>query len=391
MAQPEIAPEHLPRVRTRTGALERAREIAPAIEAAAEKIEAAGGLPDAIVDAIDDARLFWSLVPSDLGGHEADILEAFEVVETLARADGSTGWNVMTNMINCAHYAGQCGEAALGPLFRDSKRTIIAGQLAPMGTARPVEDGYLVSGRYGFGSGASYANWIAAGARVVADDDDRELVFLIPRERVELKGNWQVLGLVGTASYDYEISEQFVPDELTVVRGSVAHRGHPTLRLGQPVIAAAGHAAVALGIAERATQELITIIERKQRPGIVPVREQQLFLHDFALFEGKLAAARAHCFAVYGHALDLVTSGSELDELTYHQCRQVATTATKAALDMVELAYRWTGTNALRNPHPLGRCLRDIHGATQHIYVDETTMVDAGPSILASCRTCAAG
>jgi len=63
--------------------------------------------------------------------------------------------------------------------------------------------------------------------------------------------------------------------------------------------------------------------------------------------------------------------------------RQSATYAHQVAADIVRFCYTWGGSDALRNPSPLGRAMRDISGATQHVYIDPLTMVDAAPALLA--------
>ena len=35
-------------------------------------------------------------------------------------------------------------------------------------------------------------------------------MFFVPRDRVEFAGNWDVMGLVGTGSFDYVVPEQVV-------------------------------------------------------------------------------------------------------------------------------------------------------------------------------------
>ena len=97
-----------------------------------------------------------------------------------------------------------------------------------------------------------------------------------------------------------------------------------------------------------------------------------------------MAAARSYCFDVFGAALAAVTTGDDYTELQYQRIRQAATLVTKAAYDTVEFAYQWSGSTGMREPHPLGRCMRDMHAATQHVYVDATTLVNSGPVILSS-------
>ena len=56
----------------------------------------------------------------------------------------------------------------------------------------------------------------------------------------------------------------------------------------------------------------------------------------------------------------------------------MTTYATHVAADTVRFAYRWAGSDALRQPSVLGRCFRDMHAATQHVFVDNNTLSDAG-------------
>lgn len=41
------------------------------------------------------------------------------------------------------------------------------------------------------------------------------ICYIVPADRVELKGNWDVMGLCGTGSYDYEVPEQFISEGQT--------------------------------------------------------------------------------------------------------------------------------------------------------------------------------
>lgn len=361
--------------------------IGPAIRAQADATEQLGTLPAAVVDMLDEANLFWLLVPTELGGHGADVIETLRVIEEVSRHDGSTGWSLMANACITGFFAGHCADAALETMYRPGARTILAGMFGPVGHAEPTRGGFIVRGRYSFGSGSSHATAIGGGA-LLHDENGAplELIFLVPSDQVTFLGNWDVVGLVGTGSFDYEVEEQFVGSDFVVRRaGGNPRRGQATQRLGLQIIGSAGHAGVALGIAKRAVEELAKVVmSGKRRPGVVPVVEQQHFLHEFARQEAALAAARAFCFEAFSTALDTVTASEPYRELEYQRIRQATTYVTSVAHEVVEFAYHWGGSTGLRHPHPLGRCMRDMHGATQHIYVDTTTMVNAAPTILAS-------
>ena len=72
------------------------------------------------------------------------------------------------------------------------------------------------------------------------------------------------------------------------------------------------------------------------------------------------------------------------DPNTHTPTRVRATThATESAATVVSFAYRAAGSDALRNGGVLQRCFRDVHAGTQHLFVDEKTMVDAAKVLLA--------
>ncbi len=62
---------------------------------------------------------------------------------------------------------------------------------------------------------------------------------------------------------------------------------------------------------------------------------------------------------------------------------QANTHATVVAADVVRWCYTWSGSDGLRHPSALGRCLRDMAGATQHVLVDPNTLVGIAPGLLA--------
>ena len=74
--------------------LERARELAPVIAAAAEQIERERRLPPPLVQSLHDGGFFRLLLPRALGGSELDPATFVQITETLAAADASTAWVV---------------------------------------------------------------------------------------------------------------------------------------------------------------------------------------------------------------------------------------------------------------------------------------------------------
>jgi alkylation response protein AidB-like acyl-CoA dehydrogenase len=371
-----------------------ARELAPLIEAEAEAGEAACEITPEVVDALAGAGLFGLMVPTVLGGTEAGLLPTLEVFEEVSRADGSTGWSLLANASTSSFAGAYTGDDAARTMFDGPGRAIHAGMFAPVGSAEIDDGGYRISGHYRFGSGSEHATWMGGGTFEKRNGDlalDAGTgmpvirAFFVPKERVEMRGNWDVMGLVGTGSFDYDVPEQFVDAGYTFpLLTPTVHRGGPVYHLGVLGLTSTGHAAFALGVGRRALDEVIEIARSKQRFGSTAVRDQQMFQYDLAHHDAALSAARALVFDVFGAAEATVEAGSELSMLELQRLRQATTYVTHVAADATRFAYLWAGSNALRSPSALQRCFRDIHAGTQHVFVDNSTFTATAQLLLGS-------
>ena len=58
--------------------------------------------------------------------------------------------------------------------------------------------------------------------------------------------------------------------------------------------------------------------------------------------------------------------------------------AMEAALQAVEIAYELTGSSAVYDSHPIGRCFRDIRAARQHIVFSGGRFADYARGLFAA-------
>lgn len=371
-----------------------ARSLAGVVEAGSDRSEAQGFLAEETVAALRASGLLSILLPRELGGLESDPLTAIEVIAEVSRADGSTGWTLMAGMVTNGIAAAYFGDDAVDAMFGSGTGVVCAGQFAPRGEAHPEGDGFRVQGRFGFGSGAGHADWLFGGFRTIRDGCPEQLEnglpnvlgVCVPAARATLDGNWDVMGLNGTGSYDYEIPDQYVPVGFTFpLFAAGPRRGGPLYRLGIHGLTALGHAGYALGVGRRALDELALLAARRKRLGAETLVSQEAFQRDFGVAEASFRAARGY---VLGAFADLYRAAAT-DEITLEQradCRMATTWATRTAAEVSRFAYLKAGSDGLRNPSIIQRCFRDMHAGSQHLFVDENTFVDAARVLLGTAE-----
>jgi hypothetical protein len=106
---------------------------------------------------------------------------------------------------------------------RVSPESVAAGAFRLNGTARAVEGGDIVSGRWSLGSGIPHATWALGGGHIYDGEALREglnggpvpLIAFFPKAEADVLEMWHVAGLCGTGGHDYQVSELFVPEHRT--------------------------------------------------------------------------------------------------------------------------------------------------------------------------------
>ncbi|MDB5714515.1 MAG: hsaA [Sphingomonadales bacterium] len=370
----------------------RARQIGPLIRAEALNTEQGNTLSPASIAAMRDTGLFWAAVPVEVGGFGCRLVTAIQIMEEVAFADGSSGWSLMANKLATAVAGAFAGDDAVQEIFGGSELPILAGMFGPGGKVEAVDGGYRGSGKFSFGSGCGHADWIGGGMFLMENGANKLLpngapqvrVCFVPRDKVVFTGNWDVTGLSGTGSFDYEITDQFVPSDFTMERTELKpQRGGPVFDLGLQAFGCAGHAAMALGIARRALQEIALISTSKKRvASSLLISESPIFRYGFSEYEANYQAMRAYVLKVFDDAERLAESGQPVPAKERQRLRQATAWSHNTAADIVDFCHLWGGSASIRKPTALGRCLQDMHVATQHIFVDQHILADVAPTLL---------
>lgn len=169
-------------------------------------------VPQASIDALQEAGFFLALQPERWGGYELDPQDFFRMQIAIAEGCMSTAWASGIVSVHTLQIA-LMDERAQEAIWKDDIHTRISSSYAPMGKVEVVDGGFNFSGRWGWSSGSDHCTWALLGA-IVPNDGYR--TFLIPRTQYKIEDTWHSMGLEGTGSNDIVIEEPvFVPEYMT--------------------------------------------------------------------------------------------------------------------------------------------------------------------------------
>jgi alkylation response protein AidB-like acyl-CoA dehydrogenase len=356
------------------------RPLLERIRAAADAIEAERRLPLELVDGLADAGVFRACVPRGLGGAELHPSALVDVLAAVAAADGSAGWCAMIGATSGV-VAAYLDDAVAREIYASDPRIVTGGVFAPLGTAVAERGGYRVTGRWPFASGCEHCAWLMGGC-LVRDGDmpPQARMMLFPASAVRVIDTWTVAGLRGTGSHDIAVDGVFVPADHAVSLATDRPRSRGPL-YAFPVfgLLAVGIAAVALGIARAAIDELVRLAAEKTPQGSRRrLGERSVVQAEVARAEALVRAGRAFLDDAIARAWQAAEASGAIPTHDRAVLRLAATHATMNAARATDLAYTAGGGTSVYATSPLQRCFRDVRVATQHAMVGGSTLELAG-------------
>jgi alkylation response protein AidB-like acyl-CoA dehydrogenase len=358
-------------------AVERARGLAPLIAASADEIERLRRLPYALVDAMHEAGLFRLLLPRLLGGTELDPPTFVRVTDALARVDASTAW-VVCQTNGCSMVAAYLAPAAAREIFGGEPAGVLAWGPPSDSRAVVVDGGYRLSGTFNFASGSRHATWLGGQAPIVETDgtprrrngrpERRTLLF--PASSATLKDVWHVIGLRGTGSDSFSVSELFVPHAHAILRDDPAERRYqaPLYCFPQGSLYASGFAGVAMGIARSLLDDFFALARDKTPRGYArTLRESAVTQSRVARAQAQLDSARVYLLSSLREIWREVGRSGALGLDQRVTIRLAASYAIQQAREVADFAYHAAGGSAVFTSNAFERRFRDIHTVAQQL------------------------
>jgi alkylation response protein AidB-like acyl-CoA dehydrogenase len=366
----------------------RAAALGDLLRSNAMRADADRRIPDENIDALTSAGLLKVLMPTRLGGHQADFTTLMKVISTLARFCGSTAWEA--TVINVTGFGlGLYEDRAQHEVLGTNPDARMCGVFAASATSKAVEGGLLVTGKWPYASGCLHAEWAGLGVPVV-DSSGMQIdqgLAMIPMDQLTIEDTWHVVGMRGTGSNTLVAEDVFVPSyrilSASQALGGVTateHKDEELYRAPFAPVLALVLVAPLLGLAQGAL-ELVkdslakgrTIAYTFYEKGVDSGSVQISMAHAASLID----TAELHCFRAAADIDAACKTTDGMDFATRARARMDASVVATRAREAMDLLLNVQGAGSFAQVSPLQLKWRDLETASRHAVLNAGIAAEA--------------
>lgn len=357
--------------------LDAVRDLLPGIADRVERCELERQVPAQTMAELVEAGLFRMLQPRRWGGLEADPVDFYEVVRTLASVCGSSGWVGSVVGVHPWQLA-LFPDAAQHDIWGSDADTLASSSYAPTGRLTAVDGGYEATGRWSFSSGSAHCSWALLGA-IVMDREGKPVDFLtilLPRSDYVIEDVWDVIGLRGTGSNDVVVDKVFVPEHRTLSFNDVSAlrcpgqelNTAPLYRLPFGTVFSYTITTPIIGIALGAYDAHVARMRERVR---ISYGGQKVAGDPFA--HVRVARAASDIDAAWlqlernlDEEMTYATAGEQIPMELRLRARRDQVRGSERSLDAIGLLFKNSGGHSLKSGNPIERAWRDGNAASVH-------------------------
>lgn len=375
----------------------RAEALVPVLRERARTCEELRRVPDETIDDLERADLLRLVAPASAGGLAYGMREFGQITRILAQGCASTAWVysflVVHNVSLTQDLPELVGERGFGAA------ALSAGfQANTSGTAKPVDGGWKVTGRWPFASAIMNSDYILLITTEAGHPPEEPKILGLVADvgQGEIEDVWHFQGMKGTGSNTFALQDSFIPDtrQWTVygqerlnppVDDTVRPlEGFSIIRMFDVLLAA-----VAVGSAEAALQDFKQrILTREVGFGMGPQREHPEAWSRYGNAYTTVRMARL----LWDETHRIVTEHAERNELpdleTACALRMASPRICQTARDAIQVIAEGSGSSVNHADNPLQRQMRDVDTLKSHSYLHwDGASVTAGAALLGVTET----
>jgi 3-hydroxy-9,10-secoandrosta-1,3,5(10)-triene-9,17-dione monooxygenase len=190
----------------------RIRALVPVLRERARAAEETGRIPEETIADLTDAGIFRAVMPRRFGGYQTEFRHIAHVFREMGRGCVSTSWTMgllMFDGFQFAHFPVALQEEIWG----EGRIALAGGQVMPCGSARAVDGGFVLNGRWLYASGVQHGNWMLLSSPIEGQDGPPDIRrFAVPMSAFTVLDTWHVSAMNASGSHDVELHDFFVPD-----------------------------------------------------------------------------------------------------------------------------------------------------------------------------------
>jgi alkylation response protein AidB-like acyl-CoA dehydrogenase len=314
------------------------------------------------------------LAPAATGGAELPLPHAVRLEESIAAADGSTGWFV-TLCAGAGWFAGflppQLAREVIG-----APNACLGGSGAVAGFADVEGDGYRLSGHWPIATGAPLATHFTMNAVIrehgehLLDDTGKPRVraFVVPASEVRVHDTWRNIGMRASGSHAFSVDQVWVGAGYAFdIDPAMATSPAPLYQFPFASLAYTTIAANISGMARHFLQLASELLERRKHPATgMPLIGHAEVAATLAQGQQALEGSRSCFYSRLDRSWDAVCRGEVLHEDQVHALHTVSLALVNAARKAVDEVFPYCGLVAVNGESEIGRVWRDLHTGAQH-------------------------
>lgn len=360
--------------------------VAELVRAAGSRIDEGRRLPADVVGALTSAGLFRLYTPVEHGGAELSPAAFCAVVAEAARLDASVAWCL---------WNGNCGFAAA--LLEPASAEAVFGRGVPVGnsaraagTAEAVEGGYRLHGQWDLVSGSDHQPWVILFGIVTDHGEPRFTehgpdlrAFFVRAEQCDVIDRWHVMGLRGTASNPVVVDDAFVPESFAPAPFAPTRIDRALYRVPVFTTASCGGAAVCLGTARGAIDDVLALVGQKTSiRGGEPLAQHSDVQRAIAEADIRLRAAEGALRDALDTVFETATAGEAVDVVARGRVRAAMTLAARTSREVTLAMFELGSSTAIYDSCTLSRRMRDVLVAAQHVMLQPIWYEEAGRTLV---------
>ena len=332
-----------------------------------------------IIQKLKQLGVYRAFVPKRFGGDEISPRQFCELIERLSIADGSVGWVASFGMSPA--YLGSLPEATLKELYKDSPDIVFAGGIFPPQSAELVDDCFMVNGRWKFSSGCKGADIVGVGIAPKKDNETQGLprMAVLPADKAKIEMTWDTVGLKGTGSHDLVVENVSVPEAWTFVRGEPSKLPEPFFKYPSLSLATQVLTVVGIGVAAAALDEFKKLAPGKASiTGGAEIANRPVTQYEFSQAQAEFLAARNWFYQTMDVVWNEILAGRKPAAQQISDMRLSCTHAARVSARVARKMQMLAGMTAIYTNNPFSRFVNDTNVVTQHAFMGDNTLQNAG-------------